>query len=108
MALREVIARNTAYNALGRVWEATASLVLVAYIVARVGMDQYGLWAVVAAFTGYASLFDLGVGSAYARFVAEHSARGERERVSAVISTGLLYQLFFAAAFVSVDRKSVV
>lgn len=102
MALREVIARNTAYNALGRVWEAVAGLVLVAYIVARVGIEQYGLWAIVAAFTGYASLFDLGIGSAYSRFVAEHNARGERERVSAVISTGLLYQIFFAIAFVAV------
>jgi len=101
MALREVIARNTAYNALGRVCEAVAGLILVAYVVARVGIEQYGLWAIVAAFAGYASLFDLGIGSAYSRFVAEHAARGERERVSAVVSTGLVYQFFFAIAFIA-------
>jgi len=107
VALREVIARNTAYNALGRAWEALASLVLIAYIVARVGIEQYGLWAIVAAFTGYAALFDLGIASAYSRFVAEHHARNERERVSAVISTGLLYQIFFAAGFVAVTWFAV-
>ncbi len=107
MALREVIARNTVYNALGRVWEAVAGLFLVAYIVARVGIEQYGLWAIVAAFTGYASLFDLGIGSAYSRFVAEHAARGERERVSAVISTGLVYQFVFAIAFIAVAWAGV-
>ncbi len=101
MALREVIARNTAYNALGRAWEAVAGLILVAYVVARVGVEQYGLWAIVAAFTGYAALFDLGIASAYSRFIAEHAARGERERISAVISTGLLYQLVFGVVFVA-------
>lgn len=101
MALREVIARNTAYNALGRAWEAVTGLALVAYVVARVGVEQYGLWAIVAAFTGYAALFDLGIASAYSRFVAEHAARGERERISAVISTGLLYQLVFGVVFVA-------
>src|SRR5690606_25010582 len=107
VALREVIARNTAYNALGRAWEAVASLVLVAYIVARVGIEQYGLWAIVAAVTGYAALFDLGIASAYARFVAEHHARHERERVSAVVSTGVLYQLLFAAGFVAITWLGV-
>ena len=36
MNIREVIARNTAYNAAGRIWDAVVSLVLVAYIVHRI------------------------------------------------------------------------
>jgi len=100
--IREVIARNTAYNAAGRIWDAIVSLVLVAYIVHRIGVEQYGVWAIVSAFAGYAGLFDLGVASAYSKYVAEHAARGERERISAVVSTGFFYQLGFSIVFVGV------
>jgi len=61
MSVRETIVRNTGFNALGRVWEALVGLVLIAYIVSQIGFAQYGLWGVIAAFTGYAALFDLGV-----------------------------------------------
>lgn len=102
MTIRDTIARNTAFNAAGRGWDAVVGLVLVAYIVSRIGVEQYGLWAIVSAFAGYASLFDLGVASAYSRYIAEHAARNERERVSAVVSTGFFYQLVFSTAFIAV------
>ena len=52
MSIRETIARNTGFNAAGRVWEALVSLALIAYIVSQIGIAQYGLWGVIAAFTG--------------------------------------------------------
>jgi O-antigen/teichoic acid export membrane protein len=61
MSIKQTIARNTMFNGLGRIWEAAVGLVLVAYIVNRLGAEGYGLWSVVAAFTGYAALFDVGV-----------------------------------------------
>ncbi len=99
--IRGVIARNTVFNAAGRGWDAVLGLVLVAYIVGRIGVEQYGLWAIVSAFAGYAALFDLGVASAYSKYVAEHAARNERERVSSVVSTGFFYQLLFSTAFLA-------
>jgi O-antigen/teichoic acid export membrane protein len=101
LPIRETVARNTAYNAAGRVWDAVVSLVLIAYIVSRIGVEQYGLWAIVAAITGYAALFDLGVASAYSKYIAEHAARNERERISAVVSTGFFYQIAFSAVFLT-------
>jgi len=107
MKLREVIARNTVFNAAGRSWEAFVSLFLIAYIVARIGVEHYGLWALVASFTGYAALLDLGVGSAYAKYIAQHSARRERERISSVVSTGFFYYLAFGVVFVLVTWVGV-
>ena len=52
MSIRETIARNTGFNAAGRFWEALVSLALIAYIVSQIGIAQYGLWGVIAAFTG--------------------------------------------------------
>jgi len=101
MSVRETIARNTAYNTLGKVWEAIVGLILIAYIVSRLGVAQYGLWAVISAFTGYAALFDLGVGAAYAKFIAEHEAKGEREEISRIVSTGVFFYLLFGAVFLA-------
>ena len=91
MSVRETIARNTGFNALGRVWEALVSLALIAYIVSQIGIAQYGLWGVIAAFTGYAALFDLGVGSAYTKYIAGHVARDEKDEISRVVSTGFFF-----------------
>lgn len=107
MSIRRTIARNTAFNAAGRTWEAVAGLVLTAYIFLQLGKADYGLWGVVAAFTGYAALFDLGVGSAYTKYIAEHEARGEKEAISSVVSTGFFFYLLFGCVFVSVTWPCV-
>ncbi|MCH7960013.1 MAG: polysaccharide biosynthesis protein [Candidatus Hydrogenedentes bacterium] len=101
MSVARTIARNTAFNGLGRAWEAVVGLVLVAYIVSRVGASGYGLWAVVGAFTGYAALFDLGIGSAYAKYIAEHAARDERDRISGIVSTGVFFYVVFGGIFIA-------
>ena len=102
MSIRQTIARNTFFNAGGRVWEALVGLVLIAYIVQRLGTEGYGLWSVVAAFTGYAALFDVGFGSGYTKYVAEYAAKNEHNKISSVVSAGLIFYLIFGAIFVGV------
>lgn len=87
--VQRVIARNTLWNVAGRAWDAVTALILTPYIVARLGLADYGIWGLVGAFTGYVGLLDLGLGSGYAKFIAEYAARGEVRRISAMISTAL-------------------
>lgn len=91
MSVRRTIAHNTAYNAAGRIWEALVGLGLTVYIIDRIGLDGFGLWSLVAVFTGYAALFDFGVSSAFTKYIAAHAAREEHREVSAVVSTGGLF-----------------
>ena len=102
MNLRRTIARNTLYNGLGRGWEAVTGLVVVAYVVHELGAGAYGLWAVAAAFTGYAALLDLGFSSAFAKFIAEHHARREDAAMTAVVATGICVYAVLGAAFLLV------
>ncbi len=102
MSVKQTIARNTAFNGLGRIWEAVIGLVLVAYIVSVIGIEHYGLWGVVAAFTGYVALFDVGFGSGYAKYVAEYAAKGQREKISEVVTTGLIFYVGFGALFIGI------
>ncbi|NUM54362.1 MAG: polysaccharide biosynthesis C-terminal domain-containing protein [Candidatus Hydrogenedentes bacterium] len=87
--VQRVIARNTLWNVAGRAWDAISVLVLTPYIVWRIGLTDYGVWGLVASFSGYVMLFDLGLCSGYAKFIAEYAARGERERISRLLSTAV-------------------
>jgi len=81
------------FNALGRCFEAVLGLFLTWYTVEKIHTEGWGLWSLVAVFTGYASLLDFGVSSGFTKYVAEHEARGERLAVSRVVSTGFFFYL---------------
>jgi len=100
--VRKTLARNTAYNAAGRLWEAASGLVLTAYVIERIGVASWGLWAFVSVFTGYVGLLDFGVGSGFAKYVAEHAARCEDDALSAVVSTGFFFYLILGCLLVAV------
>lgn len=87
--VQRVIARNTLWNVAGRAWDAISALILTPYIVWRIGLNDYGVWGLVASFAGYVTLLDLGLSSGYAKFIAEYAARGEYDRISRLIATAL-------------------
>ncbi len=92
MTVQRTIARNTIFNAAGRIFEGVLGLVLTWYIVdLRLGPAAWGLWSLVAVFASYAALLDFGVASGFTKYIAEHHARGERKHLSAVISTGFFF-----------------
>lgn len=100
MSLRSVLIRNTSFNAAGRLWEAACNMALAAYVVPRVGVSAWGLWAMLSVFTGYVALLDLGLGGGFAKFVAEHAAKKEHDRISAVVSVGFFFYLLLGAVIV--------
>jgi O-antigen/teichoic acid export membrane protein len=102
MTVTRTIVRNTTYNALGRAWEAACNIVLTAYVVPRIGVASWGLWGLVSVFTGYMALFDMGMGSGFSKFIAERAAKGDKQGLSRIVSTGLFFYLLFGVALVSV------
>lgn len=101
MSVARTIARNTTFNAAGRLWEAVCNILLTAYIVPKVGVAGWGLWGLVSVFTGYVALFDVGMGSGFAKFIAERAAHGDKDGVSSVVSTGICFYFLFGAAMVA-------
>lgn len=101
MSVRSTIARNTFYNAAGRLWEFAAGIVLMRIIVEYIGVGELGLWALVGPFIGYVALLDIGIGSGFAKYIAEHAARDEHQALSEVVSTGFYYYLLFGVLLVA-------
>ncbi len=102
MSRRRLLAKNTALNAAGRVWDAVSSLVLIRYAVDQLGDGAFGVWVLVGAFTGYIALLDFGLASAYVKFNAEHWARDEVDEISSVLSTGTAFYCGIGALLTAV------
>jgi O-antigen/teichoic acid export membrane protein len=66
------------------------SFVLAPIMLARLGLAQFGVWAVTGAFATYAGLMDLGVTRALSRFVAFYDARGDRRAIEQLLGLGLI------------------
>ncbi len=91
---------NTIFNAIGRFGSMALSLFLTPYIFNTIGKEAYGLWALLFVVTDFASLFDMGLGSAYMKHIAEFRAKNDLDRVNQVINTGLVFSVAFSLAVV--------
>jgi O-antigen/teichoic acid export membrane protein len=66
------------------------SFVLAPIMIARLGLDQFGVWAVTGAFATYAGLFDLGIGRSLSRFIAVFDADGRERAIRECLGLGLV------------------
>jgi O-antigen/teichoic acid export membrane protein len=73
------------------------SLAVTPVLVAGLGMSRYGLWALAGVLVNYLGLLDLGVGTAFVRFLAFHHARDDGRRYNSVVRLGLFFYALFAA-----------
>jgi O-antigen/teichoic acid export membrane protein len=92
------VARNTVLNIVGRVVPLLVALVTMPYVVRHLGPDRFGLLALAWMVVGYFALFDLGIGPATTKFVAELLGKGEIERLPQVVWTALATQTLFGIA----------
>jgi O-antigen/teichoic acid export membrane protein len=100
-AIRRQVAIGTAANYAGRVINLAVWFVLTPIILDHLGSNEFGLWALVAAFFAYGSLSDLGIAQAVTKYVAEFRARGDNETASRMIATSLWMYSGLAVAVVA-------
>ncbi len=86
------LVRNTLANGVGSVAGILVGLALTPFLIHRLGLDAYGVWALALTITfagGYASLSDLGIEGATVRYVAESSADGDLAALNRAACTSL-------------------
>jgi O-antigen/teichoic acid export membrane protein len=94
--ISEKIIKNTVYNTIGRFWGILVVLFLTPYIVSRLGVERYGIWALLTSLVGYIGFLDLGIGGSYVRYIAEYYTQKDYSKVNFVINTGFLFCLGLA------------
>lgn len=73
---------------------------LVPFMLHRLGTDRFGVWALVGSLAGIVQLGDFGIGLALVKSVAELRSAKAPERMSSVVSTGLMLYSVVAAVMV--------
>jgi O-antigen/teichoic acid export membrane protein len=91
------VLRNAAFIFFGRLWFVSLSILLTPYLLSRLGSGAYGIWVLVDSLARTAGLMDMGFSTSFVKHVAEHDARGDREGVSGVLTTGVAF--YAAVAF---------
>lgn len=101
------IVRNTLLNAGGRLWAMAVAFFLTPYVIQMIGVERYGIWAVVGVVTGYFGLLDCGMTTALVKFVSEYEAKGDRPALESVIHTAAAAYAGFGLAVAALGALGV-
>lgn len=88
-----LLAKNTVWNLLGQVLPMLVGVVAVPLLVHRLGVDRFGVLSLAWIVIGYFGLFDLGIGRALTKLVADKLALDEHEEISTLVWTSLALML---------------
>lgn len=94
------IVRNTVYNSIGRIWLMLVTLLLIPYILHKLGTQVFGVWSLVFVVANYLHLLDFGIGTSFAKYIAEYHTKGDEKSINSVVSCGLLFYLGFSVLIV--------
>ena len=90
MDMRETLTRNVSWIVVARAGYMVSRVLVPPFVVARIGLQSYGLWSALFVFISYIGFSALGVSSAYVKYVAEYVARGEIRKANSLLSTGIV------------------
>lgn len=92
---------------IGSNWSLIAATVAASYlttplVVSLLGAEGYGTWTLITAMTGHMALLTLGVPMACVRYLAQHVADGDEQKINETIGTCAGLYLMLGAAAVAV------
>jgi O-antigen/teichoic acid export membrane protein len=89
-----LLARNTIWNLIGYGVPLVVALFAIPLLIKGLGTDRFGVLTLAWVFIGYLSLFDLGLGRALTKLVAEKLGVGKVGEIPALIWTAILVMFF--------------
>jgi O-antigen/teichoic acid export membrane protein len=88
-----VIVRNTRVNFIAQIIPLLVAVVAIPPTVQGLGAERFGLISMAWVMTGYLAIFDLGLGRATTKFVAEFISKGMSEEIPCIVWTAATVQL---------------
>lgn len=87
---RKLLARNTLFNLLGSVLPILVAILAIPILIRGIGTERFGILSLVWMFVGYFSLFDLGLGKAVTKLVAEKISTKLENQIPPLFWTSVL------------------
>lgn len=88
-----LIGRNTLLNLIGQALPLLVGVVTIPIVVHGLGTERFGLLSLAWIILGYFTIFDLGLGRATTKYVAEALGKGENDQVPEIIWTAVTFQV---------------
>jgi O-antigen/teichoic acid export membrane protein len=88
-AVRDALTRNLGPDIAARVGYLVSRVFIPPFVLARLGLEMYGLWSTAFILVSYLGVGTFGISSVYVKYVAEYAARGETHKANSVLSTGM-------------------
>ena len=92
------LATNTGWSLLGQLLPMAVALVAIPLVVRGMGVSRFGVLSLAWIVIGYFGLFDLGIGRALTKLVAEKLGFEQTQEMHSLIWTSLLMMLFLGVA----------
>lgn len=89
-----ILAKNTLINLIGRGLPLLFALVAIPFVIDGLGTERFGVLTIVWIIIGYFGVFDMGLGRATTKFVADQQAQGA-DQLSPIILTSILLLVGF-------------
>lgn len=86
------LARNTILNIIGQVMPLFVAVLTLPFIVRGLGAERFGLISLAWVVLGYFAIFDIGLGRATTKFVADALGKGEEKEVPILVWTSVTIQ----------------
>jgi O-antigen/teichoic acid export membrane protein len=93
-----LLARNTVWNLIGQGAPLLVALFAIPMLIKGLGVDRFGVLTLVWMVIGYFSLFDLGLGRALTKLVAEKLGEERAQEIPAIVWTTLFMMLILGLA----------
>lgn len=90
--------RNVVATIAARIVNMARGVCLVPFLLARIGLEAYGIWTTIFILVLYVGLTTLGISNVYIKYVAEFNARKEYDKANSLLSTGLAVTIPLCAA----------
>lgn len=90
-----ILARNTIFNFIGQTIPLIVGVITLPFMIKGLGTQRFGLLSLALVILGYFAVFDLGLGRATTKFVAESIGKGEKEKISKIVWTSVTIQFIF-------------
>lgn len=85
-----LLARNTVWSLLGNVLPLAVAVASIPFLIRGLGTERFGLLSVIWVVARYFSVFDLGLGRALTKLVAERLGRDDEDSIPDLVVTGLV------------------
>ncbi|HEX4487714.1 MAG TPA: hypothetical protein VH088_15680 [Terriglobales bacterium] len=92
------IGRNTIFGIGSNIAQIGTRLFTVPIVISHLGLDGYGIWAIIMTTAGYMRFGSVGIKSAFQKYVAEATGSGDYEKANRLLSTGSSLMLVLSVA----------